>query len=358
MILCPEFFDGRANGIGRVSGVFYDCLTDMGRSPLVWSANEPDARCREQGGRGFGRNYFKMMLAAAFGRTASPAPSVIACMHLGLSPAARLLAARAGAPYVVFLHGVEAVRKIRGRGRWGLAKAALLMANSRFTLSRFVQANPECAGLPAAVTPLGIGELKPAQGEGAQPNRRILIVSRMDKADDYKGHRVLIQALGLLADRFPDVALTVVGDGDDRADIEAYAASLPYAARIEFLGRVPDARLGQLYGQSAVFAMPSAGEGFGLVFLEAMAHGLPCVCGNRDASSEVVTDGLTGYCLPPDDPTAVAEGLGRLLADEGLRRRFGEAGRARYQAEFTTEHFKRRVRAALDRATGATGRSS
>ena len=232
------------------------------------------------------------------------------------------------------------------------------MANSQFTLNRFVQANPECAGLPAVVTPLGIGEPKPAPDAGSEPNRRILIVSRMDKADDYKGHRVLIQALGLLTERFPDVRLTIAGDGDDRADIEAYAAATGHARHIEFVGRVPDARLDQLYGQSAVFALPSAGEGFGLVFLEAMAHGLPCVCGDRDASAEVVADGLTGYCLPPGDPVAVAEGLGRLLADEGLRRRFGEAGRARYQTEFTAEHFKRRVRAALDLVIGATGRSS
>jgi phosphatidylinositol alpha-1,6-mannosyltransferase len=352
MILCPQFFDGRANGIGRVSGVFYECLSERGGPPLVWSANEPDAHCREQGGRGFGRDYVRLMLAAACGRLSRPAPAVIACLHLGLSPAARLLAGRAGAPYAVFLHGVEAWRRLRGRARWGLAKAALLMANSNFTLNRFLAANPECAGLPALVTPLGIGEPKPAPAEAAPPNRRILIVSRMDKADDYKGHRVLIRAVALLVDRFPDVALTVVGDGDDRGDIEAYAASVPYASHIEFLGRVPDARLGQLYGQSAVFAMPSAGEGFGLVFLEAMAHGLPCVCGNRDASAEVVADGLTGYCLPPDDPAALAEGLGRLLADAGLRRRFGEAGRARYHAEFTAEHFKRRVQAALDRMAG------
>jgi len=352
MILCPQFFGGRADGIGRVSGVFYDCLSERGNPPLVWSANEADGRCREHGGRGFGRNYFKMMLAAACGRLPRPGPTVIACMHLGLSPAARLLSARSGASYVVFLHGVEAWRRLRGRARWGLAKAALLMANSRFTLSRFLQANPECAGLPSVITPLGIGEPGAATPRDQEPNRRILIVSRMDKADDYKGHRILIQALGLLIDRFPDVRLTVVGDGDDRDAIEAYGASLPYASRIEFTGRVPDGLLDRLYGQSAVFALPSSCEGFGLVFLEAMAHGLPCVCGNKDASPEVVADGLTGYCLPPNDPAALAEGLGRLLADEGLRRRFGEAGRARYQAEFTAEHFRRRIRAALDQATG------
>ncbi|MBF0480103.1 MAG: glycosyltransferase family 4 protein [Desulfovibrionaceae bacterium] len=319
---------------------------------MVWSANEPDAHCRGQGGRGFGRNYIKMMAAAACGRIAKPAPAVIACMHLGLSPAARLLAARTGAPYVVFLHGVEAWRPLRGRSRWGLAKAALLMANSRFTLRGFVQANPECASLPSVITALGVGEPGEAPPEGQTPNRGILIVSRMDKADDYKGHRVLIQALGLLVGRFPDVRLTVSGDGDDRAGIEAYAASMPYAGHIEFVGRVPDDRLDRLYAQSAVFAMPSAGEGFGLVFLEAMAHGLPCICGDRDASGEVVADGLTGYCLPPGDPAAVAEGVGRLLADESLRRRFGEAGRSRYLAEFTGEHFKRRIRSALALATG------
>jgi phosphatidyl-myo-inositol dimannoside synthase len=356
MILCPQFFDGRANGIGRVSGVFYDCLGELaGAPPQVWSANEPDSHCRAQGGRGFGRNYPLMMLAAAAGRLPRPAPGVIVCMHLGLAPVARLLSARIGAPYVVFLHGVEAWKRVRGRARWGLAKASLLLSNSRFTLDGFARANPECAGRPALVTPLGIGRARPEAGRGDPDGLSVLIVSRMDKADDYKGHRVLIAAMGELCERFPETGLTVVGDGDDRADIEGYAASLPWAGKIAFAGRVTDEALEGMYARSAVFAMPSAGEGFGLVYLEAMAHGLACLCGNADASPEVVQDGLTGFCVDPRDPGAVAAALGRLLADADLRRRFGQAGRARYEAEFTAEHFKRRVRAALE---GVCGRPS
>jgi phosphatidylinositol alpha-1,6-mannosyltransferase len=93
-----------------------------------------------------------------------------------------------------------------------------------------------------------------------------------------------------------------------------------------------------------VFALPSRGEGFGLVYLEAMAHGLPCVGSIHDAAAEIVVDGETGLLVDSSDPRALRSGLARLLADADLRHRFGAAGRRRLRAEFSYSGFRTRVR--------------
>ena len=98
-----------------------------------------------------------------------------------------------------------------------------------------------------------------------------------------------------------------------------------------------------LYGQAAVFALPSRGEGFGLVYLEAMAAGLPCIGSTDDAAVDVIEDGRTGLLVRQDDVTALAGAVSRLLSDEALRRRMGEAGRARQQSVFSYANFRDRT---------------
>jgi len=119
---------------------------------------------------------------------------------------------------------------------------------------------------------------------------------------------------------------------------------------VRFTGFVADAVLAGLYERCGVFAMPSRQEGFGLVYLEAMKSGLPCVASNCDGAQEVVADGQTGILVDPDDSQALAGALIRLLTDETLRTRMGEAGRRRLDAYFTEEHFHRRLWEQIARA--------
>jgi phosphatidylinositol alpha-1,6-mannosyltransferase len=125
--------------------------------------------------------------------------------------------------------------------------------------------------------------------------------------------------------------------------------------RIRFTGRITDRELRELYDSSAIFALPTAamvgrnaaGEGFGLVFLEAAAFGLPVVAGRSGAVPEVVEDGRTGLLVDPDDPAAVANAIGTLLGDPSLRTRLGRAARARAQTRFTFEAFADGIEAML-----------
>jgi glycosyltransferase involved in cell wall biosynthesis len=106
---------------------------------------------------------------------------------------------------------------------------------------------------------------------------------------------------------------------------------------------VSDAELAEIYRASHVFAMPSRGEGFGLVFAEAMAHGLPCIASRLDAGSEVVVDGETGVHVDPDDEADLLRALMALLTDPALRRRLGDAGRMRAQMLFGLDGFNARI---------------
>ncbi|MNS30600.1 GDP-mannose-dependent alpha-(1-6)-phosphatidylinositol monomannoside mannosyltransferase [compost metagenome] len=345
MIICPSFFDGNMNGIGRVSDSFYQALSAMGHRPQVLSANEPQSASHIAEGYGYNANYKQMIWAGLtqnFRR-----PPIVVCMHLGLSPVARLISARYNVPYLVFLHGIEAWDKLSPRRHWGLAGAHKLLANSQFTLSHFHRFNPDLASIPILVTPLGIGHMPDRPPMRDAMSLRVLIVGRIVKGERDKGHRTLIQAMEHIVSDIPEAVLTIIGDGEDRADLEAFAKRFSLGNRVEFVGRVPDETLPAWYDTSAVFAMPSESEGFGLVYLEAMARGIPCLCSDVDAAREVVVHGETGLAVSPRSPFLAAESLIQLLRDAHLRASFGEAGRTRYASLFTANHFELRIQNAI-----------
>ena len=128
------------------------------------------------------------------------------------------------------------------------------------------------------------------------------------------------------------------------AGIVAVWRSAPHG-RVQFLGRVADADLPALYACADVFAMCCRdrwrgleAEGFGIVFLEAAACGVPAVAGRSGGSHEAVADGETGFVVAPKDVDTVRAAIGRLLDDEPLRVRMGDAARARAVGEFANDH--------------------
>ena len=119
-----------------------------------------------------------------------------------------------------------------------------------------------------------------------------------------------------------------------------------------------DAAVRAVLRHAAVFAMPSRGEGFGLVYLQAMRAGIPCLGSRDDAAADVIVDGDTGLLVPHQDPEAIAGALARLLTDEAMRRRMGDAGRRRFESTFTYPRFRARLAGVLSRAfpAGTGGR--
>jgi glycosyltransferase involved in cell wall biosynthesis len=148
-----------------------------------------------------------------------------------------------------------------------------------------------------------------------------------------KGLPFLFQAAGALQGRHPDLRIEVAGSGSCEPRLRLLASRLGLAESISFLGWRQD--VDALHRRWQVFAQPSIHEGFGLAALEAMASGLPVVASATGGLPELVEDGVTGFVVPVGDVDALADRLGRLLEDEELRVRMGQAARDRVREHFS-----------------------
>jgi phosphatidylinositol alpha-1,6-mannosyltransferase len=217
-----------------------------------------------------------------------------------------------------------------GVARRALGTAARVIALSRYSRDEVIAAGakPDRVRIvPPGVDPPGDDPLPP------RPNGRPTIVTVARLAERYKGFDVILRSLPLVAARVPEVRWVVVGDGPLRGELEATAVSLGVADRVLFVGAVSDAERTAWLDRSHVFAMVSrvpagrgVGEGFGLVYLEAAARGLPVVAANVGGSADAVVDGQTGLLVDPADHVAVADALTQLLRDRDLAARLGAGG--------------------------------
>ncbi len=142
---------------------------------------------------------------------------------------------------------------------------------------------------------------------------------------------------------FPELYLVVVGEGDDRGRLERLAVEMGVAERVKFLAGLTQEELMACYARCDVFALPSRREGFGLVFLEAMAHGKPVVGGAHGGTPEIIEDGVTGLLVPHGDVEQLFGALEKLLTNEPLRRRMGHRARERVSESFLFEQFAGRL---------------
>jgi glycosyltransferase involved in cell wall biosynthesis len=147
--------------------------------------------------------------------------------------------------------------------------------------------------------------------------RVVLTVARLDSGEAYKGYDRIVQALPAVEAVCGRVRFLLVGKGDDRARLEMLARDLGVEHKVTFAGFVPDEELVDHYRLADVFAMPSTSEGFGIVFLEAMACGTPVVAGNCDGSVDAVDGGRLGLLVNPNEVDAIAKGIIALLNQRG-----------------------------------------
>ncbi len=272
--------------------------------------------------------------------------SLVICWHLGMLRALPLL--RIPRPRVaLFLHGIEAWRRPGAITRRLLPRVDLFLANSAFTWRRFLEFNPECAGRPCRVVALGVGE--PAADVSPNPGNppAALLLARMLRAEDYKGHRELIAAWPQVQARLPSAQLWLAGDGDLRPELERLVADNGLAAAVRFFGRVSEEQKQALLTDCRCLAMPSRNEGFGLVYLEAMRLGRPCLVSQSDAGREVVAPPEAGLAVDPGAAKEMEGALSRLLTDSDEWRLWSAAARLRYESNFTAKDFGRRLTSAL-----------
>jgi len=276
-----------------------------------------------------------------------------------------LLGPRLATPYGVVLHGAEVTVPGRLPGtaqllRHVLRRATLVVAAGGYPLAEAERAAGRA--LPSVLVPPGVdvdrfAPLDDAQRAAARARlglpatgRLVVSVSRLVPR---KGMDVLIRAAALLAPARPDLTVAIAGGGRDHDRLARLIGGT--GAPVRLLGRVPHEDLPALYGCGDVFAMLCrnrwAGleqEGFGIVFLEAAAAGVPQVAGDSGGAAEAVADGETGLVVHrPDDPSEVASALARLLDDPACRAEMGTAGRRRAVEDFSYDVLAHRLGGAL-----------
>ena len=342
LVLTPAL-DG-ADGISEVSRQVVDALVSAwGEDAVeVWTLaggqppSSPRVAFRSAGGV---KTRFLAWALARAGSTTDD--TLVLAMHVHLAPAALTLAVR-GARLAFFFHGVEVWQPLRARDRAAVTRADTLIANSRWTVSRFREANPGLHTMPIGICHLGVVVAAHPAQPGSASSEEALIVGRLTAEDRYKGHDALIALWPRVRQAVPSARLVIVGDGDDRVRLEALVADAGLDAAIEFTGRVSSDILAARYRDAAFFVMPSTGEGFGLTYLEAMRAGKACIAA-PGAAAEIVEDRVSGLIVDPADPDALAAAIIRLFQEPQTREAMGRAGAARLGAHFRADQFATRL---------------
>jgi phosphatidylinositol alpha-1,6-mannosyltransferase len=280
-------------------------------------------------------------------------PSLILFDHAGLARAMQVpLPGISRRPYAIFAHGTELAVIAGGRRRRALEAAERVLTNSEFTArdvrERFPSLADRVRPVLLCIDPDRIELWE--QGVPDAPTRRepaVLIVGRLWSSERGKGHDALLAALPGVRERVADAELWIVGSGDDAQRLERVAREQGLAGAVRFFGTVSDRELGRLYRSAGVFAMPSRQEGFGLVYAEAMWHGLPCIGSTLDAAGELISDGRTGRLVPYDSIEPLADAIAELLSNRGLAERMGAAAAAEARHRFAYARFRVDVLRAL-----------
>lgn len=250
------------------------------------------------------------------------AASVVICGHLNLLPLAWLVSSIKQSPLLLIAHGIEAwhphksvlVRRL-------LCRVDRLICVSRHTADRIagwsgfppdrISILPNCVDLEAF-------QPRPRNAQvaghyGLDGRRVLLTVGRLSDGERYKGFDEVIEMLPDLAREHPDLAYVIVGDGDDRPRLEQKAKALSVSERVVFTGFVSEEEKKELYALADAFVMPGRKEGFGIVYLEAMACGVPVIGSLLDGSREALCDGRLGQLVDPREPQQLVYAIRKAL---------------------------------------------
>jgi len=294
------------------------------------------------------------------------------CDHVNIAAILLPLRLLTKCPIIIRLNGIEVIAPNPTlEGKLGLRAATHLMAISEFTRAQVINKFPQLAVKTielslspsasdlATPTRMYASELKFESVDGSKhvlQSRCILLVGRMESNERYKGHDILIQSMNDITTRHPTAQLILVGRGDDYERLRQLARSQPTEVQLRIFmpGYVDDPMLQRLYQHCFLFAMPSRGEGFGLVYLEAMRWSRACVGSRVDAAATVIVDRETGALVnDPTDPRQVASTINQLMDTPELVEQMGRHGFELLCQRYLFEHFSRRFVEWIEQCVGS-----
>lgn len=261
-------------------------------------------------------------VAQIMGNGLKQRPDLILSTHLNFTIAAYWLKRWFGIPYWTVAHGIEAWNIQHPALQKALHHADRILAVSNYTRDRLIQEqnlDPDKISIQPntfdpsqfAIAPKPDYLLKRHNLTPEQPV--ILTVSRLSQNEPYKGYNRILEALPQIRESIPSIHYIIVGKGDDRPRLEAFIRQHQLQECVSLAGYILDLELGDYYNLCNVFAMPSKGEGFGIVYLEALACGKPTLAGNQDGAVDALCQGELGALVNPDDIDAIAQTLTAIL---------------------------------------------
>jgi phosphatidylinositol alpha-1,6-mannosyltransferase len=340
-----------AGGIQRAGRHLAAVITEFAESRkmecrLLSLNDSPELHRMSVGDREFvftGSARAKGRFTATALRSARRHAKLIIAAHPNLAPVVQGL--RIAAPRmksIIVAHGIEVWEPLSTLRRRALRRANMILTPTQDTANHVAtqQQYPRdrIRVLPWALDPefenLAVATATSSLPLNYPAGRVILTVGRWQSNERYKGMDTLITALPRLLHEWPDLQLVAVGDGDDREWLEQIAKSSGVQGHVHFYTGLTYAELAACYSACEIFALPSRGEGFGLVYLEAMARGKPVIGGAHGGAPEVIDDGKTGYLVQHGDVPQLATSIQTLLSDPALGREMGARGRERVNREF------------------------
>jgi phosphatidyl-myo-inositol dimannoside synthase len=360
--LFPELAaPGGVQRAGRhLAAVMSEFAINRGLECRILSLNDTPALHRmELGTREFvftGSARGKARFSAATARMARRGAEIVVAGHPNLAPVAqgtKLFSRKAKT--IISAHGMEVWEPLSIVRRQALQRANLILAPTQDTANHLAGeqgVEPErIRVLPWALDPefeeLVASKQRLARPIGFPEGRVILSVGRWCADERYKGMDTLITALPKLLTEWPEVHLVLVGEGDDRGWLEQIADGRGVLRHVHFLSGLTYPEIAGCYQACEIFALPSRGEGFGLVYLEAMAYGKPVIGGAHGGAPEVIDDGQTGYLVQHGDAGQLATSLEALLTDPEMGRQMGARGKERVEREFRFNVFAKSLKKIL-----------
>lgn len=342
--------------MGRhLASVMTDFASGRGMECRLLSLNDtPELHRMLVAGREFvftGSERAKGRFTATAMRSARRHAKLVLAAHPYLAPVVQAM--RIASPRmksIVVAHGIEVWEPLSTLRRRALRGATFILTPTQDTADHIAaqQQVPRdrIRVLPWALDPDfdGLPISQSALPANFPSGRIILTVGRWQANERYKGMDTLISALPRLLHEWTDLQLVAVGEGDDQAWLEQLAEGCGVRRHVHFFSGLTYSELAACYSACEIFALPSRGEGFGLVYLEAMARGKPVIGGAHGGAPEVIDDGRTGYLVQHGDAPQLATSIETLLANPDLAREMGARGRERVNRDFKFSVFAKSLK--------------
>jgi glycosyltransferase involved in cell wall biosynthesis len=267
--------------------------------------------------------------------------------HVNFSPLTVLMERKVKKFLIV--HGTDVWSRLPTFKRVGVSIMNKILSVSKYTANKMIKQNELDESkffiFPNTLDPFFIPNLENKEKNNLDlPKGNILLtVSRLGADDKTKRIDLIIESLPNIIKEKSNTYLVIVGAGPDKSRLMTLAKELGVSNNTLFKGRVEDSLLPSYYDSCDMFILPSTQEGFGIVFLEAMYFSKPCIGAKAGGITEVIEDGITGLLAEPNDKESLTKCILKLISDEELRKRMGEAGKKRFEREFSFDAFKNRL---------------